>query len=139
MYTLNSDIISSLETFAGKIPDSLIKSRVEKLIEEVKPTERITYEQLETFVSFATHLPKELQNFPQSFASMVRNIANTEVREAKEDIQEPANLLDEVDDSISHVDDVNAPDNKEEPLHKLGKVEKKTRARKPIKASKGKR
>ncbi len=126
MYTSNEELIDSLKTFVGKLQDSMIKSHIEKWIAEVEPTGRITSEQLEKFVSFSTHLPKELQNYPQSFAAWVKNGINTEKREAKEDIQETADLGSLVDESIADVPDVDAPDNEEETLHTLGK-EKKTK------------
>lgn len=123
MYTSNDELIESVENFIGKLPDSMIKSHVEKWLAEVRPTGRITSEQLEKFVSFSTHLPKELQNYPQTFASWVKNGATTEIREAKEGTVETANLGDIANDSIEDVDDVDAPDNEEETLHTLGTLE----------------
>jgi len=120
MYILNESQIESVQSFINKIPDSLIKSRCEKWLAEVSPTGRCTSEQMEQFVSFATHLPNELQPFPQSFAQAIKNIPQTEKREARGEGGESANLMDGVDESISHVSDVSAPDNEEEPLHKLG-------------------
>lgn len=124
MYTLNDDQIASIETFIGKIPDSLIKSRVEKWLAEIEPTRRVTGEQMEQFVSFATHLPKELQNFPQSFASSAKNANETTRREDKGEVAEKAELISLVDESIADVEDVDAPDNEEETVHTLGKLHK---------------
>ena len=120
MYILNESQIESVQSFINKISDSLIKSRCEKWLAEVSPTGRCTSEQMEQFVSFATHLPNELQPFPQSFAQAIKNIPQTEKREAKGEGGESANLMAGVDDSISHVEDVFAPGNEEETLHKLG-------------------
>lgn len=122
-YTTNAEIIASVEAFAAKIPDSLIKSRVEKWIAEVRPTERITYEQLEQFVAFSTHLPVELQNYPQSFAAWIKNGAETKVREDAGEVKATAELGKLVNANVAHVPNVNAPKNAEETLHKLGTLE----------------
>lgn len=119
MYNLNEDQISAFEGFISKIPDSLIKSRCEKWLAEVVPTERVTAEQSEQLVAFATHLPKELQAFPQTFAQWLKNGENTDRRELKEDTAEPVDFAHEVNESIANVPDVDAPDNQEETLHKL--------------------
>lgn len=121
MYNLNENQVASLENFEGKIPESLVKSRVEKLLAEITPTNRMTGEQMEQLVALATHLPKDLQNFPIAFAQAVKNTPETERREAKEEVKEPADLLQLVDDSIENVGDVAAPDNKEETTRTLGK------------------
>jgi|GEM_PF-3134976 len=125
MYTLNENQIASLLVFEGKIPDSMIKSKVEKWIAEITPTQRVTGEQMEQLVAFSTHLPKELQNFPQSFALAAKNLPETERREAKEENVVSADLVTLVDESIENVADADAPDNEEETLHKLGTKEKK--------------
>jgi hypothetical protein len=121
MYTLSDDQIASVEGLIGKLEDSLIKSRVEKWLAEVTPTKRVTSEQMEQFVSFATHLPKEVQNFPQSFAHTVKNAPETAKREASQDIQETAELNSLVDESIADVADASGAENSEETLHKLGR------------------
>ena len=120
MYTLTDEQIASVKTFIGKIPDSLIKSRCEKWLAEVEPTKRATSEQMEQFVAFATHLPVELQNFPQSFAHAVKNAPETIKREAEQKTVQGANLTALATASIASVPNVSAPDNKEETLHKLG-------------------
>ncbi len=119
MYALNQEQIDSIESFIGKLEDSLIKSRVEKWLAEVEPTERVTSEQLEQFVAFATHLPKELQAYPQELAHWLKNGENTDRMEHKMDVAEPVDFAHEVNESIANVPDVDAPENKEETLHKL--------------------
>ncbi len=119
MYALNQEQIDSIESFIGKLEDSLIKSRVEKWLAEVEPTERVTSEQLEQFVAFGTHLPKELQAYPQELAHWLKNGENTDRMESKQDTQEPVYFAHEVNESIANVPDVDAPDNEEETLHKL--------------------
>lgn len=139
MYTLNDDQIASVKGFINKIPDSLIKSRCEKWLAEVEPTQRATSEQMEQFVSFSTHLPKELQNFPQSFAQSAKNLPETEKREAKEGTTETASLVETTNESISEVPDAKAPKNKEATLHKLGtKKDGKQQIAKPATKGKGK-
>lgn len=120
MPNLNSDQLAQVQNFINKLPDSLIKSQYEKWLAEVSPTQRATGEQMEYFVSRATHLPVEVQSFPQSWAAAVKNTPETEKREAVEGTKEKANLTSLVGDVISGVPDTNAPDNKEETLHKLG-------------------
>ena len=123
MYNLSQEKIKSVEAFIGKIPDSMVKSHYEKWLAEVKPTERITSEQLEKFVSLAHSLPNELQNFPQSFAHMVKNVEATNETEKSEETKSKADLVGVVNSSISHVPNVSAPKDKEETLHNLGKKE----------------
>lgn len=121
MYTSNEQQIESLKGFAAKLEDSMIKSHIQKWIAEVEPTGRITSEQLEKFLGFATHLPLELQNYPQSFIAWAKNGEVTEARELAEGTVETADLGATIDESISDVPDVDAPENEEETLHTLGK------------------
>ena len=118
MYNLSADQLKSLETFIGKIPDSLIKSRCEKWLEEIKPTEKITSELMEQFVGFSTHLPVNLQNFPQSFAMAVKNTPHLqeEQQDSKKREQIDLNLL--ASESIKEVKTIEPTKKKEEPLHK---------------------
>jgi hypothetical protein len=124
MYTLNEDQIKSVKTFIGKMPDSMVKSHYEKWLGEVEPTKRVTSEQLEKFVSFSNSLLPELQNYPQSFAYWLKNGVNTEKMESSDKNMKKANIGSDVDKSISKVEDVKAPENKETTLHKLGTKEK---------------
>ncbi len=124
MYNLKDEHVASLETFIGKLDDSLIKSKIEKWFAEVEPTRRVTSEQMERFVEFSVHLPVGLQDFPNSFAHTVKNTPETERREAAGEVTEAANLTETLDESISDVPDVDAPDDEEETEHTLGKTSK---------------
>lgn len=135
MYTLTDEQVSSVETLIGKLGDSLIKSRIEKWLQEVEPTRRVTSEQMEQFVSFATHLPQNVQNFPQAFAHAVKNTTHTEIAEEAQGIEETADLIDTANESIEDVPDVDSPEDVEEPLHKLGRT-KKAKEIKKVKQSK---
>ena len=124
MYQINDDQIASLEAFIGKLDDSIIKSKIEKWFAEVEPTRRATSEQMERFVEFAVHLPVGLQDFPNSFCHTVKNTPETERREAAGEVTEPANLTETLDESISEIPDVDAPDDEEQTEHTLGKTSK---------------
>lgn len=132
MYTLNADLMASVEGFINKIPDSMVKSHYEKWLSEVTPTERVTAEQAEKFGSYANSLPKELQNFPQTWLQWLKNGETADKREAKEDISEPVDFAHEVNESIAHVPDTTAPDNKEQTLHSLGKKQESKGVKKSI-------
>lgn len=123
MYNLNDDQIKSLETFVGKIEESMVKSKIEKFIAEIKPTGRVTDEQMDNFISLSTHLPKETQNFPQAFEQAARTRPNTERLEKDLPHKEKTDLVGNVDDSISDVKNVKGTKNQEERLHKLGTKE----------------
>jgi hypothetical protein len=77
MYQLSEKQLSSVEDLVEKLDDSMIKARIERWIEKVDPG-RVLSEELEEFVGFATHLPKEFQNYPQEFAFNVKNGVDTE-------------------------------------------------------------
>lgn len=125
MYTLTDEQIASVEGLIGKLESSLVKARIEKWLAEVTPTKSATTDQMEQFVSFATHLPKDLQAFPQSFAHTVKNAPETAKREAKENVLEKAELTSLVDESISDVADAGGgEENAEETLHSLGRPKK---------------
>lgn len=106
MYITNEEQIASAESFVGKIPESIVKGDYQRWILEVKKTLRITSEQLDKFVSLSHALPKELQNFPQSFRSLVKNSSSTAKQEAKEGTVQKAQLASVTDKSISKVPDV---------------------------------
>jgi len=72
MYTLSEIQLSSVENFIEKLDDSMVKARMESWLGKIDPN-RLLSEQLEEFVGFATHLPSNLQNYPQSFAFSVKN------------------------------------------------------------------
>lgn len=117
MYNLTDAQLKSAETFIGKLEDSMVKSYIEKLFAEVKPTMRMTSEQMEKLVSFSTHLPVEVQSFPQSFSNAVKSGIDS---------------LSDLDGSIADVKNKKAPKNKEEVLHKLGTEEGSVEAGKKI-------
>lgn len=121
MYTLSDDQIASVETLIGKLESSLIKARIEKWLAEITPTKFATADQMEQFVSFGVHLPKELQDFPQSFAMAVKNAPEAYKREAAQDITETAELNALVDESIASVPDVSGEENSEDTLRQLGR------------------
>lgn len=73
MYELNHDQIKSLNDFVGKIPDSIIKYKVEDWINDVTKKEVVTSEQLANLLSLQNGLPKDLQSFPESFAFWLKN------------------------------------------------------------------
>lgn len=72
MYTLSEKQLSSVEELVDKLDDSMIKSRMQAWIDKIDP-QRVLSEQLEEFVGFATHLPKEHRDYPQSWAFSVKN------------------------------------------------------------------
>ena len=72
MYILSDGQLESLKSFIDKLDESLIKSRVQRWFDKLKP-ERVLSEEMEEFVGFATHLPNELQDYPQAFAFAVKN------------------------------------------------------------------
>lgn len=123
MYNLSKEQIESVESFIGKIGDSIVKSQYEKWLAEVRPTSRATPEQMETFVSYANALPHDLQNFPQSFAHAVKNTPEAEKREALNGTVAASDLVTLTNESIEGVKNVSSPENKEETLHKLNTVE----------------
>ena len=123
MYQLKEEQIASVETFISKLEDSMIKSKVEKWFAEITPTGRVTSEQMNEFVALSAHLPKPVQNFPQSFAMAVKNTPETDKKELNFKAKDKTNLTAIVDESIEDVKNVKVPKNKEETLHKLG-VEK---------------
>jgi len=138
MYTLSKESLKTLEAFIEKIPDSIIRARIEKWLGEVKPTMRITSEAMEEFVNFSTHLPQELQNFPQSFSMAVKNTPQIEEDdkvnvEVEKDKGEPVDLNKIAADSIKGVKVQEGTENKEEPLHKL--VTKETAKKATVKKS----
>lgn len=106
MYSTNTEQIATAEGFIAKIPDSIVKGQYENWLRDVKKDNRISTEELEKFVSLSNALPKNLQNFPQTFAHNVKNYANTARQEAKEGTVEKAKLNDLANQSISTVADV---------------------------------
>lgn len=72
MYTLSQEQLASLEGFIDGLDETMIKSRIQRWFDAVDP-QRVESTQLEEFVGFATHLPKEVQDYPQAFAFGVRN------------------------------------------------------------------
>jgi len=140
MYTLTPNAIASLLVFINKIPDSIVKSKYEKWFAEVEPTERITSEQMEYFVGLSTHLPVELQNFPQGFCMAAKNSSehtNSTDNKAGHTV-ENADLIELVDETIDALPDSDAPDNEEETLHKLASDEKPSKSDKSVQKSKKK-
>lgn len=119
-YSLTQEQFDSAETFIGKLEDSMVKSHIEKIFAEVKPTMRITTEQMEKFVSLSNNLPTEVQNFPQSFSMALKNQPHLDNQEREVKDSKKINLMDHVDDSIKGVKNAKAPKNKEEIEHKLG-------------------
>lgn len=83
MYYLTDDQEKEIQDFISKIPDSIVKSQITNLFAEVFPTNRITSEQLEKFMSFQNALPKELQTYPQAMAQWFKNDQSTTKDEAK--------------------------------------------------------
>lgn len=130
MYALTDEQVSSLETFIGKIPESIIRSHIEKWFQEVEPSRRITSEEMGKFIGFSTHLPQSVQNFPQSFLMAVKNTPHTEIAESEHKEKDKTNLTSLVDESIEDVDDAEAPENVEQTLHTLGKNKKATPVKK---------
>lgn len=70
---LTTEQITKLESFVESIPETMVKSQVQVLVNEVKKDSTITTEEVEKLKSFATHLPKELQSFPQEFSMEIKN------------------------------------------------------------------
>ena len=90
MYILSDDQLASVKSFIDKLDESLIKSRVQRWFDKIKP-ERVLSEEMEEFVGFATHLPKEVQDYPQAFAFAVKNGDETpeEAEDEGEESEEP--------------------------------------------------
>lgn len=66
------------EDFISKIPVSKVRSDIERLWDKVKYSGfRFQTEQLDKLNDLATHLPAELQVFPQAFAHWVKNEDHT--------------------------------------------------------------
>lgn len=114
MYQLNQDQIDSLENFIGKIPESLIRGRIERCFTNLETSKRVTTDDMETFVGLSTHLPVELQHFPISFALAVKNGPETERREAAGEVTEQADLTSVLDESIADVPDADVEDDEAE-------------------------
>lgn len=98
MYTLSEEQITEIKAFIEKLPDSMVRSKIQALFDNVFPHKRMTYEQLETFLSYQNALPVEVQTYPQSFAAWLKNRERTELTEkvAKTPERDKANLGKEV-------------------------------------------
>lgn len=97
---LSPEQTKSFEDFISKIPISKVRSDIERIYDEVKNKGgRFTPEQLEEVNDRATHLPAELQTFPQVFLNWVKNGRDTELAEkdvpkkAKSNLDEHANSV----------------------------------------------
>jgi hypothetical protein len=77
MYQLTENKIAEIENFYSSLEESMVKSKVEVLLSEIKLTGRIKEEQMASLVSLATHFPIGVQSFSQYFALSVKN--NTEI------------------------------------------------------------
>lgn len=125
MYAITEEQKTEMQSFIDKIPDSIVKSQIINLWNEILPTNRMTPEQLEKLMSFQNALPKELQTYPQTIAQWFKNDESTTKAEAKLDTpkEAKADLATMVADSHAHV---NVPklegdegEQKQEILHTL--------------------
>lgn len=82
MFTLTDSQEKEIQAWLKKLPDSMVKSHITNLFEEVWPTNRMTSEQLEKFMSFQNALPKEFQSYPQVVAQWLKNEPETKREEA---------------------------------------------------------
>ncbi len=130
MYTLNDDQVSSLETFIGKIPESLIKGRIERCFQNLETTKRVSTDDMETFVGLSVHLPIELQYFPISFALAVKNQPETERREAEGEVTEQADLVSILDESIADIPDAEEGEHVEKKVRATSKAKSKSTKKK---------
>jgi len=87
MYNLTKENIKSLEGFIKSIPESIVKSQVEALFVEPISKERVLTEQAEKFLSLVTHLPQNLQSFPQNWLLEIKTITSSsnEMEETKKE------------------------------------------------------
>ena len=80
MYQLKKEEFKSLEDFCKGLPESLVRTKVERLIEEIEPTQQLKSEQLASLVSLAGEMPQEFQSFPQNFQMSLKNTTTSEVK-----------------------------------------------------------
>ena len=95
MYTLSEEQITEVKSFIDKLPDSMVRSKIQQLFEDgIFQHKRMTYEQLEKFLSYQSALPAEVNTYPQSFAQWAKNREHTELTEklAKTPEKDKANL-----------------------------------------------
>src|SRR5665213_2532884 len=95
MYNLNDEQITEVKSFINKLPDSMVRSKIQQLFEDgIFQHKRMTYEQLEKFLSYQSALPVEVNTYPQSFAQWAKNREVTEQTEklAKTPEKDKANL-----------------------------------------------
>ena len=100
-YIVNKEQIASVKNFISKIPESIVKSKYEKWMEEIEPLERITTDQMENFVGLALNLPVEVQAFPQAFSMAIKNTPNVAIMVAADSENKDVDLLKGVNESIA--------------------------------------
>lgn len=122
MYNIDEELQDEVQSWIDKLPDSIVKSQITDLFDNVFPTQRMTVEQVEKFLSYQNALPKEFQAYPQTFVQILKN--------PHEDTE---NVLAESHEHIG-AKEVSGAKGKEkkESLHKLGQRDK-------TKAGKGKK
>ena len=125
MYQLTDSQEKDVQSWISKLPDSIVKSQIINLFEEVYPTNRMTNEQLEKFLQFQNALPADFQQYPQIFAQWLKKDATTTKEEDKLGIEKKsqADLKGVIADTHSHIKvDKNTGDTgeqKQEILHTL--------------------
>lgn len=114
MYTITEFEEGEVKKFISQIPDSMVKSNITTLFDEVFPTKRMTTEQLEKFLSYQHNLPAALETYPQVFAQHLKNPDEDNQRSLK--------------DSHAHIKvekiDGAKGENKQEILHTLNVTDK---------------
>lgn len=101
MYQLSNEQITELEKFISKLEVSKVRSDVERIYEIVKTeNNNIRREQLDQLNDLSTHLPQNLQSFPQVFRHWVVNGERTDQQEENTPEKSKAHLEEGVADLL---------------------------------------